>query len=237
MPSNYYNPEKQPLYILHFPGDGLIGHENIIEENLDRSFQISDEISIISIMNKECYNESFLAKQCEKNHIKIHNTALYESDWTNTIKIEHILQCLFKIDTPYVLILDGRDTIIIHDLDTEFLSKYKSFKTPIIYNGTPVAYPKKAIEPIQEIIKIKGKQKFLNAGVCIGEKNALINFYEKAVKIKDNLCDNNSEQLIIRMCRQQNMLLAGIDHNNNLFRIIHHYDTKIQSYGKDYILQ
>ncbi len=236
MPNNYYNQEKQPLYVLHFPGDGLIGHEDIVNENLDRTFYVSDKISIISIMNKEYYKNSFIVKQCEKNNIKIYNTALYESDWTNTIKIEHIIQCLFEINTPYVLILDGRDTIITHDLDVEFLSKYQKFEKPIVYNGTPVAYPKKAVEPIQEIIKIKGKQKFLNAGVCIGERNALIHFYEKAVKIKDNLYNNNSEQLIIRICRQQNMSLVGIDHNNELFRIIHHYDTKIETYGNNYVL-
>lgn len=76
--------------------------------------------------------------------------------------------------------MDGRDVIFVNNLDNTFIDKYVCFNKPIVYNGTPVAYPKIPIEPLQELLQIKGKQKFLNAGVCIGEKNALIDFYTQA---------------------------------------------------------
>ena len=57
-----------------------------------------------------------------------------------------------------------------NDLNDDFINKYKELNKPIIYNGTPVAYPYTVIEPIQELMSIKRKQKFLNAEVCIREK-------------------------------------------------------------------
>lgn len=226
----YYNKNGDELYILHFPGNSLENqeHVDIIAEELNREIKISPELSIISIMDRNCAKESPIIKQCEKNSIPVHNSALNELTWKNTAKIPHILETLEEVSTPYVLILDGRDTVIVNNLDDNFLEKYKSFGKPIVYNGTPVAYPKVAIEDIREILSIKGKQKFLNAGVCIGEKDALIDFYTKAQHINASLPNNKSEQYIIRLCRKKFPNLVGIDHDNYLTRIVHNYDTEIQ---------
>lgn len=234
---NYYNKNKDQLYILHFPGTGIKGNENIIQENIERTIKISNDLSIISIMNQSCYDNSFIVKQCKKNNIKIHNSALFERKWNNTLKIKHILKCLEAIKTNYVLILDGRDTLIINDLDNGFINKYEAFNKPIVFNGTPLAYPQKIIEPLQEVIKIKGKQRFLNAGVCIGKKKELQIFYERALQINQKYPFNNSEQYIIRIARKENPNLACHDENNKLFRICHQYDTIIKNIdGKNIII-
>ena len=113
----YQNKNNEDIYVLHFPGTGIIGHENIISENLDRPIQMDSNLSIISIMNQDCYDKSFVVKQCVYNNIPIFNTAINEQKWNNCMKINHILECLEQIKTDYVLILDGRDTLIVNDLD------------------------------------------------------------------------------------------------------------------------
>ena len=61
-------------------------------------------------------------------------------------------------------------TTRLNDLNDDFINKYKELNKPIIYNGTSVTYPHTVIEPIQELMSIKGKQKFLNAGYVLEKK-------------------------------------------------------------------
>lgn len=223
---NYLNKDGEQLYVLHFPGSGMEGHEYIIEQNLDREIVVSNNLSIISIMDKKCWETSPIRIQCEKNNIPLYNTALKEKNWNNTVKIKHVLQCLEQITTDYVLIVDGRDVIFVNDLDDSFIEKYKDLGKPIIYNGTPIAYPSNVvIEPLSELLNIKGKQRYLNAGVCIGEKEALKDFYQKAEEIRKTMDDNRSEQLIIRKTKLKNSDLVWHDTENKIFRIVHKFDT------------
>lgn len=192
MKHNYYSENGAQIKIIHLPGSGLEEHRELAEYNLDRSFNISKDLSIISVMNSQCEKDSFILKQCEFNNIQLLNTASDVIFWSNPIKIEHILECLKKVTTKYVLILDGRDTVITGDLDDSFIEKY------------------------------------LNAGVCIGDKGSLVSFYTKAQEIKNNMSDNNnSEQYLIRLTKKKNPKLATVDYNNDIFRIVHEYDSKI----------
>ena len=226
---SYLNKDGEQLYVLHFPGTGIEGHEYIIEQELDREIVVSANLSIISIMDKKCWDTSPVRIQCEKNNIPLYNTALDEREWNNTIKINHILNCLEQITTDYVLIVDGRDVIFVNDLDDNFIEKYKQFNKPIIYNGTPVSYPNNVIiEPLNELLNIKGKQRYLNAGVCIGERETLKEFYQKAEIEKRNVDeDNRSEQLLIRKTKVKNPHLVWHDTDNKIFRIVHKFDTTI----------
>ncbi|NDO50755.1 hypothetical protein FMM75_15605 [Lachnospiraceae bacterium MD335] len=233
---NYYNAENNPLYILHFPGHGLKDFMHIIDDNIDREIVVGDDISIISTMNQHCWEGSPVREQCEKNHIPIYNTALEEVEWSNPLKIKHAMICLNKVATKYALILDGRDVVLVRDMADEFIEKFKKFGKPILYNGTPVAFPKEPVEPLAELFQIRGKQKFLNAGVCFGEVEALKTFYARCAEISAKLPDNKSEQLIVRMARQEMKDLVAIDHNNELFRICHPYDTVIKEYDEKLVL-
>lgn len=233
---NYVNKDGEILHVLHFPGHGLGDFIHIIDINKKRKFTILPDISIISTMNRSCWESSPIKYQCELNSITIYNTALREAEWNNTLKIDHILRCLDQISTQYALLVDGRDVVITADLDEKFIEKFKKFNKPILYNGTPAAYPKVAIEPLEELFQIRGKQKFLNAGVCFGEVEALKTFYARCAEISAKLPDNKSEQLIVRMARQEMKDLVAIDHNNELFRICHPYDTVIKEEADKIIL-
>ena len=233
---NYVNKDGEILHVLHFPGHGLGDFIHIIDINKKRKFTILPDISIISTMNRSCWESSPIKYQCELNSITIYNTALREAEWNNTLKIDHILRCLDQISTQYALLVDGRDVVITADLDEKFIEKFKKFNKPILYNGTPAAYPKVAIEPLEELFQIRGKQKFLNAGVCFGEVEALKTFYARCAEISAKLPDNKSEQLIVRMARQEMKELVAIDHVNELFRICHPYDTVIKEESDKIIL-
>ena len=209
---------------------------HIIIDTLLLKFKVSENIGIISVMDKPCWEHSILRKQCENNDIKILNPAINEKNWNNTKKIDYILKAIQNTKKQYYLILDGRDVQICANLDEEFIEKFKNFGKPIVYNGTPNAYPPVVIESVQEIIDIKGKQKYLNAGVCIGKREALIEFYEKAADINRQNPNNHSEQLIIRMARKKHPELATHDSNNDIFRIVHAYDTKILKVDDGYTL-
>lgn len=235
---NFYNKDGEHLYVLHFPGNGMTYEDakKIIADTQELEFTVSSDISIISTMTKDYWNDSILKKQCDKNGVEIINPAINESDWNNTKKIGYILEALDTIDTSYCLILDGRDVQICNNLDDSFIEKFKALGYPIIYNGTPNAYPNVVVESIQETICIKGKQKYLNAGVCIGEREALKDFYAKAAQINVENPNNHSEQLIIRKTRKKYPTLAGWDSDNRIFRIIHTYDTKAVALDDGYML-
>ena len=70
---SYLNKDGEQLYVLHFPGTGIEGHEYIIEQELDREIAVSANLSIISIMDKKCWDTSPVRIQCEKNNIPLYN--------------------------------------------------------------------------------------------------------------------------------------------------------------------
>lgn len=235
---NFYNKDGERLYVLHFPGSGMKYEDakKIIADTQELEFTVSSDISIISTMTKDYWSDSILKKQCDKNGVEIINPAINESNWNNTKKIGYILEALDAAGTKYCLILDGRDVQICRNLDSTFIEKFKTLGYPIIYNGTPNAYPDAVVEPIQETIRIKGKQKYLNAGVCVGEREVLRDFYTKAAEINAENPNNHSEQLIIRKTRKKYPALAGWDSDNRIFRIIHTYDTKVVELDDGYML-
>ena len=138
---NFYNKDGSRLYVLHFPGTGMDFEDSrhIITDTLLLKFKVSEDIGIISVMDKPCWEHSILRKQCETNGVEILNPAIDEKSWNNTKKIDYILEALQQTKKQYCLILDGRDVQICADLDSEFIEKFKSFGRPIVYNGTPNA--------------------------------------------------------------------------------------------------
>lgn len=238
MAVNYYNPNGEQIAVVHFPGSGYVLGMQVVNDNIKRKIKVSDNLSIISIMNQQCYNTSPVAQQAEKNGFTLLNTALEENEWNNTLKISHILQNLEKVETDYALILDGRDTIITGNLNDAFIDRYKSFNAPIVFNATPFPHPRGIIEPLTELIRIKGKSKYLNAGVCIGEVSALKTLYEKAAEINSMEFNNikNSEQLIIRKAKMKLPSLVKIDSESRIFRIVHQVDSVIKETDKGKVI-
>ena len=228
----YYNIDSIPINILHFPGDGMEKYGNKIakfEEN--RNFTISKDLSIISIMTADFWEDSPVRKQCDYNGVHIYNTGydVKPEEWSNTMKIELILEALEQIETEYVIICDGRDVAIVNDLDDKFLDKVKRQKYPVMYNSTIFRFPDVAVENVFDILSQPGEFKHFNAGVCVGTVKQLKYFYNLCKKYNKQIKNNFSEQLVLRTARAMgdNYKTIGIDSLSQLFRTVHSRDNDI----------
>lgn len=220
----YINKAGDELYAVHFPGDNTEILDRFVEYELTRKIKVNDNISMISIMNRECWNHSPLRKQCQLNDIPLYNLAINQTNWNNTIKINYIIECLKLINTEYAFISDGRDVILVNDFDDKFIEKYKEFGKPILYNATPNSFPI-IVEDINSIIHVKGNHKFLNAGVCFGRREELITFYTAALELTKFSIDRNSEQEFIRQAYARHRDIVTYDSESKLFMNVHHGDS------------
>ena len=220
----YINKAGDELYAVHFPGDNTEVLDMFTEYEIDRKIKVNSNISMISIMNRECWNHSPIRKQCQFNDIPLYNLAMNQTQWNNTLKMNYIIKCLEWIDTEYAFISDGRDVILVNDLDDAFIEKYKAFGKPILYNATPNSFPI-IVEDINYIVHVKGNHKFLNAGVCFGKKKELLEFYKTALELTKGSLDRNSEQEFIRQSFVRHQDIATYDSESKLFMNVHHGDS------------
>lgn len=208
-------------YVLHLPGNGKMCYNNLLEEARDIKFKVDSSITIISPMTPDYEEVSVLAYQLNSNNIKWVNPVT-EKTMSMPNKIDFILNALNECDTEYALVLDGGDTCICKDLDTDFIGRYKTLGKSVIYNATSKRYPPVKVEPIGLFLQ-EGKKSFLNAGVCFGNVDSLIKVYDKARQLKGNLYNEyNSEQFIIRHTRVQMLDTIGVDSDSVLFRSAHY---------------
>lgn len=136
-------------------------------------------------------------------------------------KIPNILKSLKRCKTEYALITDIRDVIITADLDDSFINKFNSLNCDIIYNATTSKYPK--INIASDFLIEGGSKPFnyLNAGVCFGKTDKLIEWYNYCNILLEN---NRSEQFVIRKMYDPKFNIK-IDGYRKLFRSCHSYDT------------
>ena len=206
-------------YIAHCFGESYDKAKEWLKSNCSNVLQIDPRISIISVMNKECYDNSILVKQCAYNSILLNiPSSLLEissEQWINTLKIEGIINELIQISTEYVLILDGYDTCILKNLDSSFIQKFNDMKCDISFNYQLACYP-------SEFFK-KTKVHHLNAGVCFGKRNALLKFYQecasnnKEYKYISKYNNKPSEQYIVKLTALNSDLKINIDSQGQLF--------------------
>lgn len=185
--------------------------KDFFEENKDLELNLSPKISIVSLMNKKCFDDSILVYQCKKNNIKVYNSeTLYNiENWDNLLKIEYILEVLSTVPTEYTLFLDGKDCIFLKDIDDSFISLFKSYEADIIFNHQSSPYPHK----IQN-----EKNKYINAGVCFGKTEILIKFYKEVYEFyRLNSQQSKSEQYYVREVANITDLKIKIDNKYKLF--------------------
>lgn len=217
----YFNEQGDILYTLHLPGDHYIeAFQQLQNDNKERIIHKSNNITVISIMTRDCWEKSLVREQCEFNNIEIINPGIDEKKWNNALKINYILEALEQVTTEYAIILDGKDVCICNDLDDTLLQKIDPYK--VTYNGDPFQYPKIDIEGPEYKNKLKNVvNKYLNAGVCIGKISQLKRIYNLAYQKKQVFLDNNSEQFLIRKVFKQRPELFDIDYQGKIFGIVH----------------
>ena len=184
----------------------------IFEKHKNIKISISKDLTLLSVMNKDCYDKSYLVTQCKNNNIDLvvpsSTFNVKNEDWKNTMKISAIVQALETIDTKYVLILDGKDTCILNDLDDEFLKEFEKMECDILFNMQKLPMPN---------IKFKDLEYPINAGVCVGKREALLSFYGECEKVNaknEYILKNGmpSEQFIIRKTANDSPLIIKTDY-------------------------
>lgn len=222
----YYNNENKQ-YILHFPGEYMFGVD-ICELEINRKIKVSKDITICSPMTANYVENSYIKKQCDFNNIKLMNSeiALNTKVWNAVDKITMIIEMLEQVDTEYTLILDGKDTIIVNDLDKDFINTYKEYNVDILFNADVSPFPSDYREYIPKEA-IEYHTKFLNSGICFGKTNALLEMFREIQPIvKWNRNNSGGDQVLIKMyikeIRRDNI---NIDYMTKLFTIIHNVNN------------
>lgn len=205
------NHNHKEFNIAHFQGGTCRNFSNFFEYIKNRKIEnFPKDITILSIWTDD--NKCILQRQLNTYEIQVINCYIQNNDkWTNPYKIKCIYNALKNIQTKYILILDGYDVLIYSW--NNIIEKFKSFNTGIVFNTTKNNYP-------EYYGDISNKQytssfKYLNAGCCIGYKDALINFYEQTNNFYQNQPMNkwNSEQYIIRNIFSKYCNYNQIDYN------------------------
>ena len=210
-------------YICHAFGRTFTRANYILENNFNNKIKINPDITLVSPMNEYCYKNSYLVKQLNLNDIPVmkSNKIFYinEADWNNTFKIEAIIEILEKTTTEFAVVLDGKDTCIIKDLDNNFINDFKKYNADIVYNSMAERYPNIRLDGEQSLTNTN--HCYINAGLCIGYTDKLLDFYKECLANINNTVngwdDKPSEQYIVRYTAINSSVIVKCDYNKTLF--------------------
>ena len=154
-----------------------------------------EEIDIITWNNKE---KGIFEKSLESKGWKYHLKGSDQKKWDNYKKFDYNVEVCKSSKKKYIMGCDSHDVIILSDME-EIISKFEKSKSKMIFNCERFFYPD-FDEP--EIKKWKdnenkrgqgSKYPYLNSGAWIGEREFVLEFFEKCKPLKVyNLfnCDN-----------------------------------------------
>ena len=213
-------------YIEHFPGKSSNIYSEYIESHKYDKFNKPNNLSIISVITPECLNSSCLNIQCENSNVDIINPLNDRFvKWNRYDKPKYILEGLIQSTTDYSLVLDGNDVLITQDL-YNIIEDFKIFDCDILYNSTCYNSPKIILDDIDK--SSMGKYRYLNAGVCIGKTDKLIEFYLMVKHcIDEDFHHYDSEQYYIKKVfgkiidRDDIDINIKYDYENLLFKCMH----------------
>ena len=208
------------FYTLHLPGHGkeyLSGYLRKYD-----IISVNEKVTVITVATDEVKDECPLIHQLDDSGISYINAAKYKEskEWKHTDKIGLILKALDEVATPYVLIMDANDALILKDIDDGFIEKWKRFDCEILYNASDMLYPPilgTAMESESPFI-----QHYLNAGVCFGLTEYAKSVYQTAYEefLHGQYAPYDSEQYYIRISWMSHDRMK-IDNRSNLFLLSH----------------
>lgn len=229
MARTYLTSKGNPVKISHFPGWTRYNYSNLIDRFSDITIKpLPEDLQIITCVDDDsvAYDKSPLIRQLNKSNIPFINAAEHKDvyPWINNKKIELLYNALQKVKTKYCLILDGIDVTINEDLD-DIIDIYKTYNKKIVFNATPWAHPKVAVDIVPERRERYGRYCFLNAGCCIGETKTLKSFYKEVLEIFNNTPKDDeyweSEQYFVRKAFANHLDTVFFDYDCRIFQVWH----------------
>lgn len=213
-------------YVLHLPGEGkkYLGH--MLNKLKEDTITVDKDISIITTATENTLDSCPLIYQLNKSSLNYINSA-EECDgsvWLKKMKLPLIRDALKNTVTPYALILDANDVAITRDIDHKFISIWKEFDCDILFNGSQYLYPKGISAPIEKEHNSPFVNHYLNAGVCFGKTDKLLQLYETAYyhSEHEHYAPIDSEQYYIRIgIIEEKDIRVKIDDGSILFLCSH----------------
>lgn len=167
----YFN-NKNEQYILNFPEKLDFNLTYFFIDEISRNVKIDTSITVITTIND---SSSIFLNQCNLNSIPVIITTE-----------ENINKELKKVNSLYTLIVK-HDSLLLKDLNNEFIQKFLNLKEPFIFASSPLQIPDKNIENYS-ILMIKGLNKYINSGLLFGLTSEIVKLYN----ILDNFDRSNT---------------------------------------------
>lgn len=218
-------------YILHLPGMGKERAGSFLYFEKENPVRIHSNITIITIATDDILEDCPLIQQLNNNKVPYINAAKYyipDGEWQKINKLPLIIKAFEEVKTPYILVIDANDTVILQDLDEAFIEKWKQFNADILYNAGQYPYPKDLMIAKESIEwdNIRNMNvytnHYLNAGVCFGKSDVIREFYKSAYDIYESheYEHIDSEQYYIKLAYMYRDDVK-IDNGNHLFLCSH----------------
>ena len=196
-------------YILHLPSKNKILYKRLLEENYKKKIYKPDNISIIIPITPNQVEDSYLIKQLKLSNCNYYNPISEDIIWKDYKKPPYIYEALKDINTEYVLILDGNDTVILKDLK-DLIDDFNLYNKKAIYNAE--IYTSKQFKNFRKCC--------CNGGGVFGKTNYLLDFYKRVtdrinkfpIKTLDEI---NNEQPFINYSMDNDI---GIDEQEIIFK-------------------
>ena len=208
-------------YVLHLPGNG--------KENLNYLFDdspkvsIADNITLITIATDNILSKCPLIDQLDHSEAKYINAAKYqenEKEWEAKDKLDLICKSLEDVTTPYVMLMDANDSILLKDLDADFIERWKRYECDMLYNASDKLYPNLFCTDMECYTPFT--HHYLNAGVGFGLTEYAKSIYQTALleSKSNNFAPYNSEQYYVRIAWLTHDRIK-IDDGEHLFLLSH----------------
>lgn len=212
-------------YILHLPGKGKEFLYYYLDELKEQMFTLDKDVTLITTATKDTLNNCPLIYQLNKSNISYINSAEnYTEEWQKITKLPLICNSLLNVTTPYVLILDANDVVVLKDINTQFIETFNQYNCDILFNGSQYLYPKIISAHIEKSNNSPFINHYLNAGVCFGRIDQVKKLYDCAYYFSTtkNYYPIDSEQYYVRIAIIENRdINVKIDDGSHLFLTSH----------------
>lgn len=209
-------------YTLHSPGLGKKNFAKLLNDVKKTEIKkCCDDITIVTTATSDLADKYPLIEQLNKSNISYLNSAKeFDGKWKRTVKIPLIKNIMKEVTTPYTLLLDANDVVLLKDIDEKFLETWKEYNCDMVFNGQWCMWPRVPSSTIESDKQSPFYYHYFNAGVCLGYTDKIAQLYNRAEECLNSKDYHpiDSEQYFLRMAMlKEKDIKIKIDDGCHLF--------------------